>query len=72
MCIEGRAAERGGSDREKENIVNLLRRLFVSNDRFERYYGDLVRSGAGYPTADEARRDLIRYHQSMGQHAWIR
>ena len=52
--------------------MNLLRRLFKSNDRFERYYGDLVRSGAGYPTADEARRDLIRYHQSMGQHTWIR
>jgi hypothetical protein len=66
------AADRGGRDDEEENIVNLLRRLFASNDRFERYYGDVVRSGAGYPTADEARRDLIRYHQTMGRQAWVR
>jgi hypothetical protein len=54
------------------NTVNLLRRLFKGNDRFERYYGDVIRAGAGYPTADEARRDMIRYHQSMGQHTWVR
>jgi hypothetical protein len=25
--------------------------------RFDRYYGGVIQSGAGYPTADEARRD---------------
>jgi hypothetical protein len=29
--------------------------------RFDRYYAGVIQSGAGYPTADEARRDLIRY-----------
>jgi hypothetical protein len=57
---------------EEEIIVNLLRRLFAGNNRFERYYGDLIRSGAGYPTADEARRDLIRYDRTMGRNAWMR
>jgi hypothetical protein len=29
--------------------------------RFDRYYAGVVQAGTGYPTADEARRDLIRY-----------
>lgn len=28
--------------------------------RFDRYYGGILRPGAGYPTADEARRDMRR------------
>lgn len=48
--------------------MNLIKKLFhrpnrYPMSRFERYYGEIVRSGAGYPTADEARRDL-RKHQS--------
>ena len=42
--------------------MKALRVLFSpfrgSNARFDRYYGGILRSGAGYPTADEARRDL--------------
>lgn len=30
----------------------------LTNDRFESYYTHVARSGAGFPTADEARKDL--------------
>ena len=44
--------------------MKALRSLFkpfrISNSRFDRYYGGILRSGSGYPTADEARRDLRR------------
>lgn len=29
-----------------------------SGSRFDRYYAGVAHSGAGYPTADEARKDL--------------
>jgi hypothetical protein len=42
-----------------------LRRLFGRNrpglpraTHFDSYYANLLREGSGYPTADEARRDL--------------
>ncbi len=45
--------------------MTTLRRLFSRNrpglrrtTRFDSYYGNLLREGSGYPTADEARRDL--------------
>ena len=43
--------------------MKTLRHLFDRANRggasrFERYYGGVVRPGVGYPTADEARRDL--------------
>ena len=40
--------------------------------RFERYYGGIVRPGVGYPTADEARRDLQRHDRSAGVYGWTR
>ena len=30
----------------------------VNSKRFDAYYINVARSGAGYPTADEARKDL--------------
>lgn len=47
--------------------MNALRRLFNRAGRgehtngftsFDRYYGRIAGQGAGYPTADEARRDM--------------
>jgi len=38
----------------------LLSPFRGSNARFDRYYGGIIRSGSGYPTADEARSDLRR------------
>jgi hypothetical protein len=52
--------------------MKLLRNLFGranwgSSTRFQRYYGDLVQSGAGYPTADEARRDLRNFENAANR-----
>lgn len=51
--------------------MTLLRTLFGGNARFGRYYGDLLREGTGYPTADEARRDLARRNQQLGPFTWV-
>jgi len=60
--------------------MNLLRALIQrtakeaqgGGSRFDRYYGDVIRSGAGYPTADEARRDMARQDRSMLRYGWPR
>lgn len=44
----------------------------MSNSRFERYYAEVVKSGTGYPTADEARRDLQRYDLLNQTFGWFR
>jgi hypothetical protein len=36
----------------------FLASLRFSNNRFETYYGRVVSVESGYPTADEARRDV--------------
>ncbi len=48
-----------------DTVMNLLARIGLigfSGSYFDRYYQGVVGSGAGYPTADEARRD---YQQVM-------
>ena len=57
--------------------MTLLRNLFIrvgggANTRFDRYYGDVVRSGVGYPTADEARKDMQQLHRSVNRYGWVR
>jgi hypothetical protein len=60
--------------------MKLFRTLFhrsareghASGSRFDRYYGDVVRSGVGYPTADEARRDIARQDRTMLRFGWPR
>ena len=48
--------------RERALSVNgfrtFLASLRFSSNRFENYYGRIVASGEGYPTADEARQDV--------------
>lgn len=61
--------------------MKTLRRLFnrahrparvsgVSN--FDRYYGRVVGQGEGYPTADEARRDMISQRDLTIPFGWPR
>jgi hypothetical protein len=51
----------------------FLQRSFQSRgSRFDRYYVNLLQPGAGYPTADEARRDLAEYNRSMFINGWPR
>jgi hypothetical protein len=55
--------------------MNIIRRIFGrtprrSGSRFQRYYGGVLRSGAGYPTADEARRDLTAYDRTTQPFGW--
>ena len=56
-----------------KKLFNLFHRpARIAGSRFERYYGDVVRSGAGYPTADEARRDLANHDRVAIRHGWMR
>jgi hypothetical protein len=43
-----------------------------SASRFNRYYAGVIQPGVGYPTADEARRDLIRHDLATQPYTWIR
>jgi hypothetical protein len=57
--------------------MKTLRNLFtrkpnVNTGRFDRYYGRVIRSGEGYPTADEARQDLRNHDKNMITLGWPR
>ena len=57
--------------------MKIFRTLFArpgrpAGSRFDRYYGDVIRAGVGYPTADEARRDLASHQRTMIRHGWMR
>lgn len=56
-------------------MQNLMRRFGVfmgGGSRFDRYYGGLIGDGAGYPTADEARRDLRNLDMARDAVTWQR
>ena len=56
-----------------KTLLNLLARgNRLGGARFERYYAGVVRAGAGYPTADEARRDLQRHERATQPMSWLR
>lgn len=55
--------------------MNLIRRIFGrpsrrTGSRFNHYYSGVLRSGTGYPTADEARRDLSAYDRTTLPFGW--
>ena len=59
--------------------MKTLRNLFrgsksnsAAGSRFVRYYGGILREGAGFPTADEARKDLNRYDRTVQPFTWFR
>jgi len=56
--------------------MKFIRRIFgrpsrqAGTSRFERYYGGVIRSGSGFPTADEARRDLHTHDRVTLPFGW--
>lgn len=52
-------------------LKKLLHRPSGKMSRFDRYYAGVLHSGAGYPTADEARQDLRRYERTLRNDNWI-
>ena len=56
-----------------KTLRSLLTPFRGSSARFDRYYGGILRSGSGYPTADEARQDLRRRDKSSTELiGWLR
>jgi hypothetical protein len=54
-------------------LRKMLYRVGVGNSaRFDRYYGDVARSGVGYPTADEARKDMLELDRTANRYNWVR
>ena len=56
-----------------KTLRSIFKPLRPSSGRFDRYYGGILRSGSGYPTADEAKRDL-RYQDQVSTQVigWLR
>jgi hypothetical protein len=50
--------------------LNRVRYGGTRSNRFERYYGGVIRSGSGFPTADEARQDLQRADRALTPYGW--
>jgi len=48
------------------------KRIKSTSTRFDRYYIGVLETGAGYPTADEARKDLNNYDNSFSAYGWPR
>lgn len=48
------------------------KRVKGGSTRFDRYYVGVLEPGAGYPTADEARKDLRNYETSSSIYGWPR
>jgi hypothetical protein len=44
----------------------------VGPSRFDRYYAGVVGKGSGYPTADEARKDLRGMNHGWDYANWMR
>jgi hypothetical protein len=49
---------------DMKNFFARIGRLGFGGSYFDRYYQGVVGRGAGYPTADEARRDYQRAMES--------
>lgn len=55
--------------------MNLFRKIFgrarsIRSTRLQRYYGNVMHSGVGYPTADEAKRDMAQYERNSHPFGW--
>ncbi len=56
-----------------KTLRNLFNRMGGgSSARFDRYYGDVARAGVGYPTADEARKDMRQLDRAVNRYGWVR
>lgn len=56
------------------NVKSIKNLLFgKTNGRFDRYYAGVLRQGAGYPTADEARKDMRTQDKAAANYVgWLR
>ena len=61
-----------GADKSMNRVIEILTRPFGGNGRFDRYYGNVLRSGEGYPTADEAKRDMRSQEAQKALVGWMR
>jgi len=48
-----------------KTLRSLLNPFRISTRRYDRYYQGVIGVGAGYPTYDEARRDLMLRDRAM-------
>lgn len=53
-------------------FIKSILNPFSEAGRFNRYYGNLIQAGEGYPTADEAKQDMRRQEQSKSMIGWMR
>jgi hypothetical protein len=53
-------------------IKHILTHVRHSSSRFDRYYLNVLQSGSGYPTADEARQDLKQADRMINVYGWPR
>lgn len=59
----------------KEQTVKSIKNLIFGNlgGRFDRYYAGVLRPGTGYPTADEARKDMRSQDRVAANYiGWLR
>jgi len=55
-----------------KTLRQLFSRASQPASRLDRYYAGVARPGVGYPTADEARRDLRLHDRSAHPFGWGR
>ncbi len=53
-----------------KKLIDLIHPFRPGNNRFERYYAAILGDGVGYPTADEARKDLRRLDLMTAYTRW--
>ncbi|MEZ4496758.1 MAG: hypothetical protein R2845_16555 [Thermomicrobiales bacterium] len=53
-------------------LIKAILNPFNGAGRFNRYYGNLIQAGEGYPTADEAKADMRRQELSKSMIGWMR
>lgn len=56
----------------KRFIQNGTKQVRSTSSRFDRYYLGVLQSGSGYPTADEARKDLKEADRMINIYGWPR
>jgi hypothetical protein len=52
-------------DETMKDSIQRIRKLLVNQSRGSRYYRNVIAPGAGYPTFDEARKDLDRRDRAV-------
>lgn len=77
MSVTHTGEDAGRSTPEPMNAILRFfhvggKRVKAGSSRFDRYYVGVLETGAGYPTADEARKDLNNRDKSLSMYGWPR